>query len=154
MNILKRLRALNPWRKRHILFVCTGNTCRSPMAEELLRMKLKMIGTRRYIVESAGTSAANGEPASNNAQKALKTIGLDLSKHRSRKITSDIIQKADMIVGLTKRHAQTVKDLVPAAKVTTISDKDVVDPFGRDEVVYGQCALEIGRALDKLVERL
>jgi protein-tyrosine-phosphatase len=154
MNLLKRLLALNPWRKKNILFVCTGNTCRSPMAQELMRMKLNLFGKRRYVVSSAGTGAIDGEPASKNAQAALKGIGLDLSSHKSRKLTPELAQKADLVVGLTQNHAKRVRELAPGVKVTTISDKDVCDPFGRDEATYSQCALEIGRALDKMIEKI
>lgn len=154
MNILKRLRALNPFRKKNILFVCTGNTCRSPMAEKLLQMKLGLLGRRRYVVFSAGTAANDGDSASENAQKALATIGLDLSKHQSRKVTAKMANNATLVVALTKRHAEAVKSLAPDANVITIDDRDICDPFHGSELVYNRCAQEIGAALDKLVQRL
>lgn len=82
-----------------ILFVCSGNTCRSPMAMALFRLK----GTE-VRAESAGIFAADGQPASPEAVKACKLLGADLSGHRSRRITPEIIEDSDIIAAMTLSH--------------------------------------------------
>src|SRR5947209_15332682 len=96
-----------------ILFVCTGNVCRSPMAEGILRLALQ--GRGDYRVESAGLGAMEGQPPSPYAVQAVRELGIDISKQRSRMLTSELVRQADFIFGMTHSHIDTVTMLYPQA---------------------------------------
>src|SRR3954466_6121375 len=82
----------------HILFVCTGNTCRSPMAETLLRHALEARGATQVTVGSAGSGAWEGAPASEGAYLVALEHGLDLSAHRARMLTRELVNSADLVL--------------------------------------------------------
>src|SRR5579871_698426 len=96
-----------------VLFVCTGNVCRSPMAEGLLRHVTR--GRRDIQVMSAGIGASEGQPPSAFAVQAVKELGIDISHLRSRQLSSDLVKKADYIFGMTHSHVDTVFLLYPQA---------------------------------------
>src|SRR5450759_5762549 len=89
-----------------ILFVCTGNICRSPMAEGIFRQAVQ--GRGDYRVLSAGIGAVNGQPPSPYAVQAVRELGIDISGQRSRMLTSDLVQQSDYIFGMTHSHLDTV----------------------------------------------
>lgn len=133
-----------------LLFVCTGNTCRSPMAAALAeRMFAERLGcepsalpARGIVVSSAGTSGGRGG-ASEGAIEAMARRGLDLSGHRSSALTVDIIRQADYIFTMTRSHLETVLTLSPEAseRVGLLLDgQDVADPIGGGEGEYESCA--------------
>ena len=94
---------------KRILFVCTGNTCRSPMAEGIFK---KITKPNEYIIESAGLMTSNGNEASQNAIEVCKEIGVDISAHKSKPITEiDNINQVDLFVAMTDSHAQVLKKL-------------------------------------------
>src|SRR4051812_28101392 len=95
-----------------ILFVCTGNICRSPMAEGLFRHMTK---GRGYRVLSAGVGAIDGQPPSVHAVRALKELNIDISRQRSRMLTGDVVQQADYIFGMTHGHVDAITLLYPQA---------------------------------------
>ncbi len=110
---------------RVILFVCTGNTCRSPMAHVLLEKELKKKGAgKKFAIISAGISAPGGEPATEEAVKALSEIQLDLKKHRARILTPKLVEEADLILTMTMTHKERVLSMVPdsAEKVFTLKE--------------------------------
>ncbi len=134
--------------KMKILFVCTGNTCRSPMAQGLMNKKaeeLKLCVT----CESAGIGAFTGDCVSENSVKAMKKMGVDISSHRARCFSPYMAQEYDLFVAMTKEHGRVLSACVPSEKLRVF---DIPDPYGKGEEEYEKCALEINGALEGLTE--
>ena len=126
------------------LFVCTGNTCRSPMAQALWEK-------RGHKAESAGLSALPGSSASGGAIRAMESYGIDLRLHRARPISEGAMQRADKIVAMTSGHARALIEQFPEYKNKIICMPiSISDPFGGDEDDYLRCARDIEQALDML----
>src|SRR5256885_10690573 len=143
-----------------ILFVCTGNICRSPMAEGIFRRAVEGRGT--YRVLSAGLGAMEGQPPSPYAIQAVRELGIDISGQRSRMLTPELVQQADYIFGMTHSHLDTVMLLYPQAAEKTfllrdfdetldIFEKDISDPIGGSYEVYLNCRDQIEQGLPSLL---
>lgn len=131
----------------NILFVCTGNTCRSPMAEGYLRSK----GIDGVTVLSRGL-ASDGSPVSLNSKTAMAEVGIDIGGHISKQLTDRDINKADKIICLSPSHKAVLLSAgVPAEKLFVLGN-GISDPFGGDISVYRRCRDEIFTAVDKLIE--
>ena len=148
-----------------VLVVCTGNTCRSPMAEKLMQAKLqKRFGLQTketpspITVLSAGISAMSGGRASAEAAKTMHEVGLDLTHHRSSPLTERLANHADLILAMTSGHRQSILSRWPqlAQKTFLVSQDgyDVSDPFGSEVEVYRACAEQIDGFLEPWVERI
>src|SRR5262245_23849147 len=145
------------------LFVCTGNICRSPMAEGLFRHATG--GRSDYRAISAGLGAMDGQPPSLHAVEAMKEIGADISKQRSRMLTADLVKQADLILGMTHSHVDTVTLLYPHAAEKTFLlrefddtldtfEKDISDPIGGTYDVYENCRDQIEQGIASLLRFL
>jgi len=142
------------------LFICTGNTCRSPMAAGLFRHRLAArlgcavseLADHRVCVGSAGTSAADGSKVSPEAVTVMRRRGVDISDHRARRVNPELIDQADCIYVMTRSHAGAVAAAVPSAEAKTkllSDDGDIEDPIGGGVSVYESCAANIEKALTK-----
>ena len=142
----------------NILFVCTGNTCRSPMVESFVRKIIIQNKLEGFAVRSAGLYAYEGEPASENAVEAAKKYGCDISSHRSLPIDIDLVNQSDLILTMTPAHKQVLSS-VADGKVFTFgeyvgSDDDIADPFGGDLDEYIRCADTLYKFSELLVDKL
>jgi len=130
-----------PQNERVILFVCTGNTCRSPMAEVIARDLLKDDSSTTVL--SAGIAARDGHPATVQAERAVARLGLDLSNHKSQQLTKSLIERATAIYVMTVSHELAVLELDQSAqdKLSLLNPEgSVPDPFGMPDEVYEETA--------------
>ena len=146
-----------------ILFVCTGNVCRSPMAEGILRHAVQ--GRGNYRVLSAGLGALEGQPPSHHAVQAVRELGIDISSQRSRMLTPELVESADFIFGMTHSHIDTVMLLYPHAAEKTFLlrefdetldpfEKDISDPIGGSYEIYLNCRDQIEQGIASLMRFL
>lgn len=131
-----------------ILFVCTGNTCRSPMAQGLFQQMIARHGANGLIeCASAGLSAAQGQPASDNAVLACQEVGVDLSGHRSRRIAGEDLERWDVFFVMTATHGYILEQAGAPAQKIYVPDP-IPDPYGGDLDAYRACRDRIAAALE------
>jgi len=146
----------------NVLLVCTGNICRSPLAEAMLLRTLKERGIEGVTVTSAGTGAWDGAPASEGAYLVGLERGLDLSGHRARLLTRELVEDADLILTMARHHRARVDELGGEGRVFVLGEyaglegdeAEVSDPFGGDLEVYRSTCVELEALVGNTAERL
>jgi len=142
---------------RHILVVCVGNICRSPMAEAVLKSALR--GQDDITVESAGLGALVGHPASAYALELMEEMGEDISAHRARQIHPDMVGAADLVLVMEAGHKRAIDDADPTArgKVHRLGewqDKDIDDPYRQPKAAFADALVDIEVGVKSWAEKI
>lgn len=150
-----------PDESMRLLFVCTGNTCRSPLAEALARREAIERGLADVVVASAGTSAWDGAPASDGALLVALERGLDLSTHRSQQLTRELVQSHDVVLAMGPHHVDRAEALGGEGRTHLLTafaggspDRAINDPFGGDLDEYRRTLNELQGEIRRVFDRL
>lgn len=146
--------------KRSILFICTANICRSPMAMGLFRELVSQSGDE-WRIESAGVWADPGFPAARNTQKVLEARGLEVNDHRSRPVSAEMIDEFDLILVMERNHQEALRAAFPdkADHIYLLSEliderSDIVDPVGGSLADYEDTALELEKIFEQGFDKI
>ena len=134
-----------------ILFVCTGNTCRSPMAEIILKQKLKEAEIKHIEVFSAGVCCVNGQDMTDKSGVALEKLGYNFSSHKSTDINTLKLNEYQ-IYTMTEGHKSGVN--APCQSASDITGLDISDPWMKSQEVYDKCAKQIENFCDEIIQQI
>lgn len=141
----------------NVLFVCTGNTCRSPMAAALFN-KIAVERNLDVRIESAGLFANDGDCATGEAIIAMKKYGIDLLGHHAQAINTELLEKCDLILTMTAAHKMVLEQSAPGKTFTICEyageEGDIPDPYGSDVEEYERCAARLYEVLEKCADRI
>jgi protein-tyrosine-phosphatase len=145
-----------------VLFVCTGNTCRSPLAEVAARKLAATKGLRDVTFASAGIGAYGGAAASEGAMLVALERGLDLSSHQAQPLTTELVDESDLILCMSGHHVENAIALGGAGKTFLLDEyassgktsSSVADPFGQHIEAYREAADDIDRQVAQAIERI
>jgi len=155
--------------KFHILFVCSGNSCRSPLAEGLLRAQIPSRLQDDVVIKSAGTLGIEGSPAARYSVEIVKEMGGDISGHRSQGVAEELIAEADLILAMASEHLEYLSSEFPkyrenifllkrfaraANESANADDDDIFDPIGTSKETYQACAEIIDEELERILPTL
>lgn len=146
-----------------VLFICTGNTCRSPMAEAIFNklMQNRQPGSNEIKSASAGLYALHNDEATPQAIEVMRNVGIDLSQHRSRLVDEKMLQEVDLILTMTDHHCHQLQEQFPHVqhKVYTLAEyaglpeEDVSDPYGQGMEAYRLARQQIESLLKRIINQ-
>lgn len=139
-------------KRKKVLFVCTGNTCRSPMAEFLLKSKLKKRKIKWWDVASCGIQAEVGGSISPNSKTALEEVGIKADKFAPRQLTQKIISASTIVICMTQSQKQMLEECGNVFCVRDVCGYDIPDPYGKNLDAYRLTCEALSRACDALIE--
>ena len=147
-----------------VLFICTGNICRSPMAEGLFSDLVKK-NSSEFVIQSAGVGAQNDLPPSENSVRAMLAIDIDITRQLSQMVTAELVKEANMIIGMTQGHSDMINLMFPEVSEKTfilrefdqsipVSERDISDPIGGSYDVYSDCRDQIKEGIISLLNSI
>lgn len=139
-------------KRKRILFVCTGNTCRSPMAELLMRSKIKKNKIKWWDVASCGIQAETGSAISKNSKAVLEELGVSCEGFTPKQLTQKRISSSTLVVCMTSTQKQMLEDCGNVKCMSDFCGYEIPDPYGCDESVYRRTRDKISEACDIIIE--